>query len=247
MDEPTVHGYVRASTRKQEISPEAQQEAIRSYCIQNKLPDPSWYIDAATSGKIPLEGRGAGGALMENVRRGDHVVISKLDRMFRSLRDCVVVMDRMERLGVNLHVCNMLGGAIDLGKPIGKFIIHVLAAFAELERSFIAERTKDALMHKKRRGEQYHGQARYGFKWQKVQRDGRTVKVAVRDDEEREVMRQIVAWRAENPPRSWHQIYGILNYDWRLRLPDGRQWSESRIKRAWRAEMILQIRESSEK
>ena len=254
----SVHGYVRASTNKQRESPEIQQETIRAYCQAHGLlvrhdygkgvswEEPYWYIDPATSGKVMLRDREAGRVLCKSLRKGDHVVIAKLDRAFRRLSDCVQMLDEFTRLGVQLHVCNLMGGAIDLSSPMGRFIIQVLAAFAELERAFIAERTSEAMKARKRRG-LGGGRAHYGFKHETRYRmvDGKREKyvIEVENPKEREVMRMILAWRTEKPPWSWDQIREKINYELKIRTTDGREWDVNRIKRAAKAEAILQFKE----
>jgi DNA invertase Pin-like site-specific DNA recombinase len=203
-------------------------------------------VDPATSGKILLREREAGSVLCRSLKKGDHVVIAKLDRAFRRLSDCCVMLEDFERRGVHLHVCNLLGGAIDLSKPIGRFLIQMLGAFAELERAFIAERTSEAMKARRRHG-LGGGRPHYGFKHETRHRtvDGKreAYKVEVPDPEERRVMRMILAWRTEDPPWSWDQIREKLNYGLKLRTRDGREWSIERIRRAAKAEAILQLRE----
>ena len=147
-------------------------------------------------------------------------------------------------MGVKLHIVNLLGGAIDLSSPMGRFMIHILAAFAELERSFISERTRDGLAAKKRKKTQYCHYPGYGFRWEKSVVDGRRVRVKVPDDKERGVMRSIVALRTQPNPSSWNEIaehlaqLGIVN-------KEGRPWTEVRVRRACKAELLLQQEESS--
>lgn len=242
-----VHGYVRASTNKQHETITTQQEIITNYCRLNNLsPDPLWYIDPSTSGKVPIAEREAGQVMSRALRRGDHVVIAKLDRAFRKLGDCCKTIEAWEMVGVNLHVCNVMGGSIDLGKPIGKFLIQLLSAFAELERAFISERTSESMKARKRRGEG-GGSPHYGFKHEARYRtvDGVRKKYLheVPDPYERKIMRLILAWRTEEHPWAWDQIREKLNYDLKLRTTDGREWSRSRIIRAAKAEAILQYKE----
>lgn len=184
--------------------------------------------------------------LCQSLKKGDHVVIAKLDRAFRRLSDCCVMLEDFERRGVHLHVCNLLGGAIDLSKPIGRFLIQMLGAFAELERAFIAERTSEAMRARKRRG-QGGGRAHLGFQHETRHRtvDGKRVsyKVEVPDPEERRVMKMILAWRVSDPPWSWDQIREKLNYELKLKTREGREWSIGRIKRAAHAENLLQFKE----
>ena len=242
----SVHGYLRASTNKQRESPEVQKETILAYCRLHNLPEPLWYIDPATSGKVPLRDREAGGVLYKSLRPGDHVIVAKLDRAFRRLGDCCDVLEDFKRRNIRLHICNMMGGAIDLSQPIGEFLIKMLAAFAELERAFIAERTSDAMKARRRRG-LGGGRPHYGFKHETRHRtvDGKreAYKVEVPDPEERRVMKMMLAWRTQDPPWSFDQIREKLNYELKLRTRDGREWSIGRIRRAIKAEARLQFLE----
>lgn len=241
--EPDVYGYGRASTKKQEDSPETQRGKIDQYAKLHELGDVTHVVDLAKSGKTAWEDREGGRVLFGRLRSGDHVVIAKLDRAFRRLADCVVVLERFERMGIKLHVVNLLGGAIDLSSPMGRFLIHILAAFAELERAFVSERTKDALSNKKRRGVAHTNFPGYGFKWQKQLIDGKLAKVRVRDDEDAQVMGSIVQWRTQVPPLGWHEIYFHLNRNLKLKTKDGTSFSIERIRRLFKAERELQLSE----
>ena len=241
--EPRCYGYGRASTKKQVDSPETQKEKIKNYAKYHQLPgDVTFFIDAAVSGKVPWEDRPAGGAMFKQLRPGDHVIISKLDRAFRKLSDCVLILERFEKMGIKVHIVNLMGGAIDLSSAMGKFIIHVLAAFAELERAFISERTKDGLSMRKKRNQVYCHYPGYGYRWEKQRVDGKTVRVRVRDDEERNTMRSIAMWRMQDNPWPWKTIethlkqLGVMN-------KEGKPWTEPRIRRAAKAEFTLQLQE----
>lgn len=242
-DKPRVWGYGRASTRKQEDSPETQREKIGQYSTLHGLGEVTFLVDPAKSGKITWEDRPAGKELFGHLKPGDHLIIAKLDRAFRRLADCVVVLEKFERMGIRLHVVNLLGGAIDLSSPMGRFLIHILAAFAELERAFISERTREGLAHKKRKGNRFTNFAGYGFRWSKVQIDGKWQKVKVRDDEERKVMKAIVGWRSQEPPLGWDQISQHLRYKLKLKTKDGGEWDVNRVRRCWKAEVQLCLQE----
>jgi DNA invertase Pin-like site-specific DNA recombinase len=241
-DQPRVYGYCRASTKKQEDSPEVQKEHIKRYVTLQQLGDVTFFVDAAKSGKIAIEDREGGRALFGRLKRGDHLIIAKLDRAFRRLADCVVVLEKMERLGIKIHVVNLLGGALDLSSAMGRFLIHILAAFAELERAFISERTKDGLSNKKKRGVAHTCYPGYGFRWQKVTIEGKCQKVKVRDDQEREVMGSIVSWRMQSPPVGWHEIAQHLNKI-NIKTKDGTTFSIERVRRLCKAELELQLQE----
>lgn len=242
-DQPRVYGYARASTKKQEDSPDTQRQKILQYAAMHSLGDVMMFTDPAKSGKIPWEDRDAGRALFGRLKPGDHIIIAKLDRAFRKLSDCVIVLEKFERMGIRMHVVNLLGGAIDLGSPMGRFLIHILAAFAELERAFISERTKDGLANKKKKGVAHTNYPGYGFRWSKQMIDGKWQKVKVRDDQERQVMASIVQWRMAEPAVGWEEITRHLNNNLKLKTKDGTPFTVERVRRLCKAELELQLQE----
>ena len=246
---PRCFGYLRASTNKQVLSTDVQRDIITQYVAFNRLPDPVFFTDAATTATIPMKDREAGGELLRRLRQGDHVVIAKFDRMFRRRRDVLDVLEYMEKVGVRLHICNLAGGAVDMSSPIGRLIIGILSEFAAFEREMISERTKDAMARVKRKGKRVSGWPDYGFQWARKQdrATGRPEWYQVPDPEERAVMKQIVAWRAQDPPLSWDRIRQTLTYELKVRTRRGKEWTRQRCYAAWRAELVLQIRESKER
>jgi DNA invertase Pin-like site-specific DNA recombinase len=185
---------------------------------------------------------------MDNVQRGDHVVIADLSRAFRRLADGVAIFDQFDRLGVHLHVCDLLGHAFDLSRLMRRPLIQILDVFADLERAFIAERSGEASRARRVKGEGV-GRPPYGFKYEARYRrlpngERRRYLKQVPDTHEREIMKLILSWRSQDPPWSWHQIYEKINYELKLRTTDGREWDMSRIRRACLAEAILQFQET---
>jgi DNA invertase Pin-like site-specific DNA recombinase len=241
-----VFGYCRASTNKQVGSPDTQKGLIAKYAEFNGLTQGEpirFYVDAATSGKIPLDKRAAGREMMSDIRRGDHVIIVRPDRAFRRLADCVAVLDRFVRMGVKLHICDFMGGAIDLLSPMGMFLMQILGAFAELERAFISERTKEGLARRKKVGIAHSRYAGYGYHHEKRWINGKLVKVKVRNDAERAVMARIVEYRIKYS-QSWDQIRQELNYGENpAPTKDGHEWDNNRVRRAFTVEMQLQAQE----
>jgi DNA invertase Pin-like site-specific DNA recombinase len=241
-----VYGYPRASTKKQVDSPETQMENVRRYAALQGLGEVTFYVDAAKTGKVPWQNREAGRELFARLKPGDEVIIAKLDRAFRKLSDCVVVLEQFQAQGIKLHVVNLLGGAIDLSSPMGRFLIHILAAFAELERAFISERTRDGLANKKRLGAAYTNFPGYGMRWERRLVHGKWQKFKVPDQQEREVMGSILRWRAEEPAWAWKEISDHLTYKLKLKTKDGKTWDINRVRRAWKAELLLQLEEQRE-
>ena len=76
------------------------------------------------------------------MRDGDALVVTKLDRVGRSVGNLVNVAGELHQRGVDLVV---LDQAIDTCTPAGRMLFHVLAAIAEFEQDLIAERTRDGL------------------------------------------------------------------------------------------------------
>ena len=80
--------------------------------------------------------------LIEQLRKGDVLVVWKLDRLSRSLRDVLVLM---ERLGQTKAGFKSLTEAIDTTTPAGRMMMQMVGAFAEFERAMLRERTKAGL------------------------------------------------------------------------------------------------------
>jgi DNA invertase Pin-like site-specific DNA recombinase len=76
------------------------------------------------------------------LRKGEVLVVWKLDRLSRSLRDVLVTMERIADAGAGFR---SLTEAIDTTTPAGRMMMQMVAAFAEFERSMLRERTKAGL------------------------------------------------------------------------------------------------------
>ena len=80
--------------------------------------------------------------LLEQLRKGDVLVVWKLDRLSRSLRDVLTIM---ERVGEAKAGFRSLTEAIDTTTPAGRMMMQMVGAFAEFERAMLRERTKAGL------------------------------------------------------------------------------------------------------
>ena len=87
--------------------------------------------------------------LLAFARKGDVVVVWKLDRLGRSLRDLIGVVNSLQDRGVGLR---SLQEAIDTTTPAGKLTFHIFAALAEFERDMIRERTSAGIAAARKRG-----------------------------------------------------------------------------------------------
>ena len=87
--------------------------------------------------------------LIDQLRTGDVLLVWKLDRLSRSLRDVLAVMDRLEQTGVGFR---SLTEAIDTTTSPGRLMMQMVGAFAEFERAMLRERTKEGLDAARREG-----------------------------------------------------------------------------------------------
>ena len=190
--QPICYGYGRHSTNKQELTEEVQRHRCKDYHDRNlKDRGYAWggfFYDKATQGKVPFSEREHGRVLFTMVRPGDAIVVSKLDRSFRSLRDGIDVMEQFAQRGVSFHSLDLL---IDTTTPLGKFFRTILLAVAELEREFTRERVMETIAMRKREGLPHCRHAPVGWKivGKKPRREYRV------DDEERRYVQVMAAGR----------------------------------------------------
>lgn len=157
-------GYVRVSTEDQKNSPEAQADAIKSYCALRELVLEKLVVDHGVSAGHPLSERPGGSEVLELVRTGkvNAVIAYKLDRLFRDASDCLIVTKHWDEAGTSLHLIDLGGASVDTSSPMGRFFLTVMAAAAEMERNLTRERTKAIAAHKRKNHERI-GTIPYGY------------------------------------------------------------------------------------
>ena len=132
-------GYGRVSTRDQHV--EAQHDALQAAGCGPV------FIDKA-SGKLARRPE-LDKALLSANRSGDQLVVTKLDRLGRSLEHLIELSKLLESRGVDLVV---LDQGIDTSSAVGKMFFHILGAIAEFEHALMSERTMDGLAAARARG-----------------------------------------------------------------------------------------------
>jgi DNA invertase Pin-like site-specific DNA recombinase len=132
-------GYGRVSTRDQH--PEAQHDALTAAGCEQIFTDKA-------SGKLASR-PALDKALLSASRPGDQLVVTKLDRLGRSLEHLIQLSGELERRGVDLVV---LDQGIDTSTAIGRMFFHILGAIAEFEHALMSERTRDGLAAGRARG-----------------------------------------------------------------------------------------------
>lgn len=92
------------------------------------------------------------GACLKALRPGDTLVVWKLDRLGRSLRHLVNIVQDLDEQGIAFRVLTGQGATIDTTTPAGRLVFGIFAALAEFERDLISERTRAGLAAARARG-----------------------------------------------------------------------------------------------
>jgi site-specific DNA recombinase len=158
-----VVGYVRVSTPGQAergISLEAQEERLRGYASLYGLDLVEVIVDAGQSAKT-LDRPGLQRALgMLKARQADGLLVAKLDRLTRSVRDLGTLVEGCFKE----HALLSVGEQVDTRTSSGRLVLNVLASVSQWEREAIGERTSTALRHKQSRGEYIGGARPFGYR-----------------------------------------------------------------------------------
>jgi len=229
-----VIGYVRVSTEEQAssgVSLDAQEAAIRAYCIMRRLDLAEVVVDAGVSAGKPLASREGGRRVLDLVRGGGvvAVVAYKLDRVFRDCADCLGVVRDWDNRGVALHLVDLGGQTIDTSTAMGRFFLTVMAGAAELERNLVGERTKAALAYLRANGVRL-GPPALGWA-RSEQRDAEGRLAVVEIDDERETVMRILELRSQR--LSLRGIVGVLTTEGRATKRGG-QWAPITVQRVLR-------------
>lgn len=140
-------GYARTSTLDQLAGLEAQERDLRAAgCTRVFLEQTS---AAAGKRRVQLE------AMLDYVREGDTLIVTKPDRLARSLHDLQGIIGKLAEKGVALRILSM---NLDTSTPTGKLILNVLGSIAEFEREMMLERQKEGVAKAKTEGK-YKGRA----------------------------------------------------------------------------------------
>ena len=152
-----ILGYIRVSTKAQadeetRSSLQTQIDVIEGYARTRGVDrfGVHIYTDAGVSGATKLSFRPAGEKLLADMKAGDTVIASKLDRMFRSASDALNMFQTFAEKGVDLVLYDISNEPVSAG--VGKLIMTILAAVADMERVRIKERTADGRKAKKAKG-----------------------------------------------------------------------------------------------
>lgn len=132
------YGYARVSTEDQ--NPALQLEALKKAGCKTVFKDE---LSGATTKRPALQ------RCLKALEHGDTLIVWKLDRLGRSLRDLITLLDDLKQRGIKFR---SLTESIDTATPTGRAMWQMIGVLAELERSLITERTRAGVKAAKARG-----------------------------------------------------------------------------------------------
>lgn len=133
-----IIGYARVSTEDQSLG--GQIDALKAAGAARIFADK---ITGTARNRPELD------RLLDQLRQGDVITVTKYDRLARSLRDLLDIVDAIQARGAGFR---SLAEDIDTTTPAGRLVFHVFASIAQFERERISERTKEGLEAARKRG-----------------------------------------------------------------------------------------------
>jgi len=134
-DGDMICGYSRVSTAEQRAGLDAQTRDLQAAGCER-----IWSEQTSSVGHRPQLDE-----VLRFVRSGDALVITKPDRLARSTRQLLDIVEDLDRRGVSLILLSMGGQRIDSKSPTGKMTLTILAAMAEFERGLMLERQREGI------------------------------------------------------------------------------------------------------
>lgn len=138
-------GYARTSTVEQIAGLEAQERDLKTAGVEKIFKEQV----SSVAPRVQLE------AMIDFAREGDTLTITKLDRLARSVRDLMTIVDRLAGKGVTLRILAM---NMDTSTATGKLMLTILGGVAEFERSLMLERQREGIAKAKAENK-YKGRA----------------------------------------------------------------------------------------
>lgn len=146
MNDPIV-SYRRVSTVEQDIGLQAQQTAIQQWCDSRGLAVGTDFVEKESARTLARPQLQLAIGWVEQTK--GTLIVAKLDRLSRSVADFASLVERANKNGWKIVVCDL---NIDMTTPSGRLIANIMASLAEWERSMIGLRIKEAMAEKRKQG-----------------------------------------------------------------------------------------------
>lgn len=192
------YAYIRCSTVEQKDSLLVQEDKIKKYCEYQNL-NPIIHIESGVSGSVEFKKRPEGKKIYDNLKKGDILIINKIDRISRNVIDFVSSIEYFKKNEITL-IC--LEPSLDLSSPSGMFMANILSSVAQLEKQMTVERVK-ATIKKRKELNLCVGQIPFG--WKKGEN-----KNLVEDKNEQDIIKQIKSMYNDDK-MNYKQIADKLN------------------------------------
>jgi DNA invertase Pin-like site-specific DNA recombinase len=153
-----IIGYARTSTREQEAGFAAQIKELKRLGCERIFKEQV----SSVAERPQLE------KLLDTLRPGDKVVVTKLDRLARSVIDLGKIVERLQAAGANLQIVAM---GVDTSTATGKLMLNVLGSVAQFEREMMLERQRDGIEKAKAAGKYKGRKAKFSRERAKRLRD----------------------------------------------------------------------------
>jgi DNA invertase Pin-like site-specific DNA recombinase len=134
-----IIGYARTSTTEQVAGIEAQERDLKAAGVKRIYREQT----SAVGPRQQLE------VAIDYAREGDALVVTKLDRLARSVADLCAIVARLEAKGVALRILAM---GVDTGTPSGKLMLNMFGAIGQFEREIMLERQREGIAKAKGEG-----------------------------------------------------------------------------------------------
>ncbi|MDP5217867.1 recombinase family protein [Ruegeria sp. 2205SS24-7] len=136
-----IIGYARTSTLDQQAGLEAQIRDLENAGCERVFEEQVSSVDATGREKLA--------AALEFIREGDALMVTRLDRLARSVAHLMKLLDTLQQKGAALHVLDL---HLDTSTPTGKLMLTVLGGIAEFEREIMLERQREGIAKAKAAG-----------------------------------------------------------------------------------------------
>ena len=135
---PNAVIYLRVSSKKQAdegYSIASQDVSCNNYAQLKNYNVAKIFIDEGVSATIHLWNRPAGKSMREYIEKNNiqHIIVVKMDRLFRSVRDLLETVDELTEKDIGLHLVEFSGQSLDTTSAMGRFFLTVIGAIGELE------------------------------------------------------------------------------------------------------------------
>lgn len=139
-----IFGYGRVSTKEQTTENQRREIEAAGYTVDY------WHADEGVSGKVSAAQRPQFAKMLGQIRDGETLVVTKLDRLGRDAQDVGATIKALAARRIEVIVLQL--GKLDLTSAAGKLMLTMLAAVAEMERDLLVERTQSGLARAKAEG-----------------------------------------------------------------------------------------------